>query len=354
MTQALFEPVKNATEPSVRVCSAADEQAWEAFVESTDTTTFFHRFGWRHVIAEAFGHEPYYLAAVSGNEIRGILPLFHIRSLLFGNSLISVPFCVYGGIVAVDDRATAALADAAMDHARRLGVDYLELRHQQPTLSWPAKSDLYVTFRKAISADSDANLLAIPRKQRAMIRRAGKAGLTSYCTTDTDTLYAMYSESVRNLGTPVFARGYLDLLQQQFGDDCETTIVVSGTEPVAGVMSFYFKNEVLPYYGGGTAAARKVSANDYLYWRVMCQAAERGTGVFDYGRSKVGTGSYRFKKHWGFTAEPLHYEYGLVKATEIPDLSPANPRYSLFINMWKKMPLAVAGVLGPMIARNLG
>ncbi|MBT8137534.1 MAG: FemAB family PEP-CTERM system-associated protein [Gammaproteobacteria bacterium] len=354
MTETPPDLAPDIATPDVRLCTSADEQAWEKFVGQSAAATFFHRFGWRKVIAEAFGHQPFYLAAVSADEIRGILPLFHIRSLLFGNSLISVPFCVYGGIVAQDEQAAAALADAAMDHARRLGVDYLELRHEQPVLAWPAKSDRYVTFRKAISADSDANLLAIPRKQRAMIRRAMKAELSSYQTTDTDALYSMYSESVRNLGTPVFAKRYFDLLQQQFGDDCETTIVVSDGKPVAGVMSFYFKDQVLPYYGGGTAAARRVSANDFLYWQVMCLAAERGTGVFDYGRSKVGTGSYRFKKHWGFDAEPLNYEYGLVKAAEIPDLSPANPRYSLFIRMWKKLPLAVAQRIGPMIARNLG
>ncbi|MDH3768807.1 MAG: peptidoglycan bridge formation protein FemAB, partial [Gammaproteobacteria bacterium] len=100
--------------------------------------------------------------------------------------------------------------------------------------------------------------------------------------------------------------------------------------------------------------ARVLWANDFLYWQVMCQAAQRSVRVFDYGRSKVDTGSYRFKKHWGFSPEPLYYEYGLVRATAMPNLSPTNPKYRLFINLWKRMPLPLSRLIGPFISRNLG
>lgn len=354
MAQPVPEANSQSPAPGVRLCSPADAAAWDEFTASCDAATFFHLFGWRRVVAEAFGHEPYYLLAERQGTVCGVLPLFHLRSWLFGNALISVPFCVYGGVLAIDHQAVEALAARAMELARELDVDYVELRHQEQQLSWPVKDELYVTFRKPISASREENLQAIPRKQRAMIRRAEKAELTSYTTDDTAILYAMYSESVRNLGTPVFSRKYFGLLQEEFGSRCETTIVMSDEVPVAGVMSFYFKDQVLPYYGGGTRAARALSANDFLYWQVMCRAAERGVRIFDYGRSKIGTGSYRFKKHWGFAPQPLQYEYGLVRASEIPDISPANPRYSMFIGMWKKLPLPVTRLIGPVIARNLG
>ncbi|NND60399.1 MAG: FemAB family PEP-CTERM system-associated protein [Gammaproteobacteria bacterium] len=342
------------TAVSVRRCDDSDARAWDAYVARQPDASFFHRFGWQRVIRDAFGHRAYFLVAQRDGVINGILPLVHLRSLLFGNSLISMPFCVYGGIVADDDDVREALRREGMSVARELGVDCLELRHRQRQFAdWPAK-DLYVTFRKEIADNDEENLMAIPRKQRAMIRKAQKTGLVSEVSDDLDTFYAMYSESVRNLGTPVFSRRYFDILREEFGDEVELLVVREQSTAVAAVMSFYHRDEVLPYYGGGTTRARATKANDFMYWELMRLATSRGIRVFDYGRSKQGTGSYRFKKHWGFTPEPLHYEFGLVNAAEMPDISPANPRYRMFIAAWKRLPLPVSRILGPMLARDLG
>lgn len=119
-------------------------------------------------------------------------------------------------------------------------------------------------------------------------------------------------------------------------------------------MSFYFRDEVIPYYGGGTGGARDVAGNDFMYWDLMCRAASRGVRVFDFGRSKLDVGSFRFKKHWGFEPQPLYYEYHLVKAGRVPDVNPLNPRYRLFIEGWKRLPLSVSRLLGPLLARSLG
>jgi hypothetical protein len=116
-----------------------------------------------------------------------------------------------------------------------------------------AKADLYVTFRKQIDSNLDQNLLAIPRKQRAMIRKGQKFGLRSEIDTDSHRLHRVYSESVRNLGTPVFSSRYFDELKREFGSACEFLVVTHGSQAVSAVMSFYFRDEVLPYYGGGTA-----------------------------------------------------------------------------------------------------
>ena len=353
MQPAVLEAV--ATAPvEVRVFEEGDAGAWDAFVASAADATFFHRSGWRTVVREAFGHRDLYLLAERNGEVCGILPLFHMRSLLFGNSLTSIPFCVYGGIVARDTAAAQALGERALALTRELGADCLELRHRQRQFpDWPAK-DLYVTFRKEISADDDENMQAIPRKQRAMIRKAIKAGLSAGVDTEIDVFYSMYSESVRNLGTPVFAKRYFKLLQRTFGDAVEILVVSDGATPVSAVMSFYHRDEVLPYYGGGTQRARAVKANDFMYWELMCRAARRGVRIFDYGRSKKDTGSYRFKKHWGFEPQDLHYEFGLNGIDRVPDVSPANPKYRLFIAAWKRLPVPVARLIGPHIARHLG
>ncbi len=344
----------SATSIEIRSLQPADAARWDAFVEGCAEATFFHRAGWRDVLERAFGHPTYYLYAEVGGRIQGVLPLGHIRSRLFGNALVSTPFCVYGGVAAPDPNMRAALDRAACELAQRLGVDYLELRNRVASGSARPTKELYVTFRKTIDADSEKNMLAIPRKQRAMVRKGMTAGLVSEIDTNLGRFYDIYAASVHRLGTPVFSRKYFETLQRVFGRDCEVLTVVHAGRAVASVMNFYFRDEVLPYYGGSIPEARDVAGNDFMYWEVMRRAAERGVRVFDYGRSKEGTGPYSFKKNWGFEPQPLGYEYELVRARAVPDVNPLNPKYRLFIEGWKRMPLALTKIVGPWLSRSLG
>jgi FemAB-related protein (PEP-CTERM system-associated) len=339
---------------TVRPMQVSDAAAWDAFVQSCPEATFFHRAGWREVIERAFGHRTHFLLAEADGEIQGVLPLAEINSRLFGHSLAALPFCVYGGPAASNESARYALDNAAQKLAAELRVDHLEYRNLQPFHSdWPGK-DLYVTFRKAIDVEVERNLNAIPRKQRAMVRKGIKAGLVSSVDNGTERFYLAYSSSVHRLGTPVFSRKYFRLLKAIFADDCEVLTITLDERVVSSVMNFYFRDEVLPYYGGGTVEARAVAANDFMYWEVMRRACEKGCRVFDFGRSKVGTGSHDFKKNWGFEPQPLHYEYQLVRAQQVPDHNPLNPKYRLFIKAWQRMPLTLANIIGPHIVKNLG
>ncbi len=350
----MSEPETSAGNLEIAPLSAADRAAWDAYVEAHPEGTFFHRSGWMDAIEQGFGHRCHHLLARRDGRIVGVLPLGEIRSRLFGHSLISTPFCVYGGPVADDRTVEDALIESACDLAERLGVDYLELRNRRPMRpDWPRK-DLYVTFRRRIEADDEANMKAIPRKQRAMVRKGIKAGLRSEVDADTDRLFEAYSESVRNLGTPVFPKRWFETLRQVFGDDCEILTVTREGRTLASVMSFRFRDEILPYYGGGTAEARDCKGNDFMYWEVMRRAAAQGLRWFDYGRSKRDTGSFSFKKNWGFDPEPLYYEYYLVKAGALPDVSPKNPKYRYFIALWQRLPLWLSRRLGPLLARSLG
>ena len=337
-----------------RLEESAADAAWDAYVEAHPDATFFHRAGWRQVLQKAFGHRTHYLYVEAEGAIRGLLPLAEVKSLLFGHNLASTPFCVYGGVVADDDEVRRMLLDHARELAETLKVDALELRNLRPEAGdWHEKA-LYVTFRKAISADPDENLKAIPRKQRAMVRKGIKAGLTSEEDNGWRRLYRVYSESVRNLGTPVFGARYFKLLREVFGEQCRVLMVQHQGRDIAGVMSFYFRDQVLPYYGGSLPVARRLKGNDFMYWELMRRSGEEGIRLFDYGRSKKGTGSYSFKKNWGFEPEPLHYQYHLVEARQMPEINPMNPKYRLFIEGWKKLPLPVANALGPLLARSLG
>ncbi len=342
------------SEIKISELTQANVERWDLFVQCCSEATFFHRAGWKEVIEQSFGHKTHFLFAERDGAIEGVLPLGHVNSLLFGSNLVSLPFCVYGGIAAENDEARAALQQAACGLADRLGVGSLEMRNLQPrNENWPTK-DLHVTFRKEIDADPEVNMMAIPRKQRAMVRKGIKAGLVGELDDGCDRLYQIYAESVRNLGTPVFTKKYLNNLRRIFGDACEVLMITHEGKDIAGVMSFYFRDEVLPYYGGSITAARAVKGNDFMYWDLMRRAGERGVRIFDYGRSKRGTGPYSFKKNWGFTPEPLHYEYYLVKAEAVPEINPTNPKYQLFIRAWKKLPLPVAKAIGPLLAKDLG
>jgi FemAB-related protein (PEP-CTERM system-associated) len=337
--------------------STSDESLWDAYVHAHPEGTFYHLSGWRRIFEDKLGHRAHYLMCESGGELRGVLPLVQVKSLLFGNALISCPFLVYGGPLASGDEFEKSLVERACELARELRVDYLELRNRQPLgvadSSWQ-RVNSHVTFRKDIDPDPQVNLQAIPRKQRAMIRKGENAGLTWRLDDDASSLYAAMLECKRNLGTPFFGRSYLQAIKDEFGEAVEVLTVNHGRSLVCSVMSFRFRDEILPYYGGGGDLARQYKGNDFMYWSVMEKACREGVRVFDYGRSQVDSGAYRFKKHWGFEPEALAYQYYLVAADSVPNMNPSNPRYRLAINMWKRLPLSVAGVLGPPIAKRLG
>ncbi len=339
----------------VRVLDDTTVARWDAFVDGCSEATFCHRAGWRRVIEDSFGHSCHFLFAERDDVVCGVLPLVHLNTRFFGHALVSTGFCVYGGPVATDHEARAALDDTALQLARSLAVDRLEYRHlHQPETTRPCQSDLYVTFRKGIDPDPDRNLAAIPRKQRAMVRKGLKAGLVAEQDPDPNRFFTIYAESVRNHGTPVFAKRFFASLMCVFGDSCRVSTVIAGGRAVASVMTFYFRDEVMPYYGGGLDTARDVAAFDFMYWDVMRRASEDGYKMFDYGRSKRGTGSFSFKKHWGFEAQPLFYEFELFRGTTIPEINPLNPKYRLYIAAWKRLPVRVATLVGPHLARQLG
>ncbi len=353
-----MEARESPAPPGPLVVGLLDEggmAAWDEFVLACPEATFFHRAGWKKVIEESFGHRAYFLYAERAGRLCGVLPLVHVKSPLFGNALIAGAFVVYGGPAVTETAAMAALDAKALALAEKLDVDHLEYRSRRRLHpEWAAKEDLYYTFRRAIGADPEKNLLAIPRKQRAAVRQSLKHDLKGVIEADPDRAYDLYAQSVRNLGTPVFARKYFRNLKAVFGADCEALVVEAGGRPVASLVSFFFRDEVLPYFAGGTPEARRFGAHDFMYYDLMCRAGAAGSRLFDFGRSKHDTGPFAFKKNWGFTPEALPYEFHLRKGGAVPENNPLNPKYRLFIAAWKKLPLPLANRIGPHIVRHLG
>lgn len=342
------------TDIKIKLLDDSAISRWDTYVEEAEEATFFHKAGWQKVLQQAFGHRSHYIYAEQDDEIVGVLPLAEMKSWLFGHSLVSTPFCVYGGPVGESKAVIDLLIDYACQLADQLKVDHLELRNQKRVREdWPCK-ELYFTFRRAITDNEEENLKAVPRKQRAVVRKAIKLELDANFDEHIEPFFDAYSTSVRNLGTPVFSKNYFKILKQVFPGQCDVLSIRKDGQMVSSVMSFYFRDQVLPYYGGGSVLARHLKGNDYMYWQLMCRASGRGCRVFDFGRSKAGTGPFSFKKNWGFEPLPLYYEYYLVKAKEMPELNPTNPKYAMMIKCWKKLPLKLSQLIGPLVSKYLG
>jgi FemAB-related protein (PEP-CTERM system-associated) len=339
----------------VRPFRAGDEQRWDQFVRTHASGTFFHLSGWKRVIERSFGHRTYYLIAERGPVVSGVLPLTHVKSVLFGSSLISNAFSVCGGPIAEDPETQRELEAEAVRLMETTAAPVLELRDFSASRAdWPSKKGLYASFRRPLDSSADCNLKSIPRKQRAMIRKGMRNKLKSEIDNGIERLYRVYAESVHSLGTPVFSQSYFRNLREEFSSCSDIVTVTADGQAVASVLNFYFRDEVLPFYGGGVGAARALAANDFMYWEVMRRACERGYRNFDFGRSKIGTGAFAFKHNWGFEPTPLVYQFRLSPGTPIPDLNPLNPKLAMFIAAWKRLPLSVATRLGPSIVRGIG
>ncbi|MBZ6379998.1 FemAB [Pacificimonas flava] len=334
-----------------------DPAPYDAYIERSAAATPFHRRAWGDAISAATGHRQHHLTALKAGIPVGALPLTEVRSRLFGKSLVSNGFAVGGGPLADDADALEALDGAARDLARDQDIAVVEYRAADDRHTGLArKEDVYADFVKDIASESDENLKAIPRKQRAEVRKSLKSGLRVETGSDERARaahWSMYSESVRNLGTPVFPKKLFAEILDRFGDDADILTVFHKGAPVASVLSVYHEGTVYPYWGGGVFAARQLRANEHMYWMLMEHARERGCRRFDFGRSKIGTGPYSYKKNWGFEPQPMVYEYMLLEGGEVPDLNPNNPKFALMTKTWAKLPLWLSNRLGPLIAKDL-
>lgn len=335
--------------------TSAASAEWDAFVASRPDATFFQLSGWREVVKRSFGHAcPYVISRDGTGGIDAVLPLTEIDSRLFGRFLIGNGFTVGGGPLS----ASAAGLTAVLEEAARLGrhrkVGYVELRDCPAAgPGWQAKGDLYAGFEGPIAATEADNLKQIPRKQRAVVRKALEQGFTISIERSIQPFFDLYARTLRDHGTPILPRRFYENLLTIFGESCEILTVRKDGVPTASVISFFFRDKVLPYYTGSLVEARRSGANDMMYWALMRRAVERGATIFDFGRSKIGTGPYSFKSNWGFEPRPITHQYLLLGRDTLPNLNPTNPRYAKIIAAWQRLPIPVANAISPFISRSL-
>jgi len=353
----------NAAAPlalAVRAADLADagERARiDAFVAEHPHAALFHRPHWSRAVELGCGQQAHYLVAERAGALVGALPLTEIRSFLFGNALVSVGFGTGGGILADGDAVADELACIAWKLAQRRGCPTVELRGGPLPDGWQRQEGTYASFARPLPDNAEALLAAIPKRQRAEIRRALSFSLEVSVGADRrhrDAHFRVYAESVRNLGTPVFPRRLFEAALDAFGADAEIVVVWKAGRPLAAMLSFVFKDSYQPFWGGGTAEAKAWRANDLVYFEVMRRGIDRGCARADFGRSKVGTGPWARKRIWGFAETPLVYGIRTVEGGASREVNPLSPRYRFQVAAWRKLPLWLADRLGPPIARGLG
>jgi FemAB-related protein (PEP-CTERM system-associated) len=307
-------------------------------------------------MTQSLGHALHCLAAVDAEgKIVGVLPLAQCKSALFGHHFASAPGAVEAGVIADAESISTQLIERAKQIAQGAEASHLELRQRVATTQdWPKQDQLYFSFRKTLANNDEGIMLAIPRKQRAEVRKGIAAGCKFEIDSDSARFYELYADNVHRHGTPGFSKRHFDIIKRAFGDDCEFAVVTDAKGvPLSGVLSLYFEKTIFPYYAGDVPHARDVSANDFKYYSLMTHARSRGAQVFDYGRSKLDTGPYKFKKYWGFEPVAYQYEFALFKRDSIPQNNPTNPKYARAIATWRKLPRLIVDRIGHPLARHL-
>ena len=355
MRCAAQDPVsRREGNPPLQVCELEPGryEQWDRFVIEHPHGSPFHLIAWMKSIQETFGFRPLYRVAVSGGSVRGVLPLFLVRNVLMGKVLLSSPFAVYGGILADSPEALAALRDDVRALGESLEVQYVELRNAYPEqCAGFAPITRYVTFTRAVSEDEAAILPSLEKNNRYMVQKAQKHQFAMRKSTDIGAFCELLAVTYRRLGTPSFPRRHFEALVKHFGAMIDIREVVLEGKVVAASLNFLFREQVHNFNSGSDFRYKALAPNNYLYFDLLRWAGKNGYQVFDFGRSKKGTGVFEFKRHWGTTMRELPYEVLLVRRREMPNFSPANPKFGLAIKVWQRLPLAVTKRVGPVLIR---
>jgi serine/alanine adding enzyme len=336
--------------------------AWDTFVLVHESANLYHLSGWRNVIRSTYGHSPHYLMASRNDTISGILPLIHLKSLLFGNSLVSMPFFDMGGILAEDIGIERALLDEAVRLARDLGAD-LDLRHDRPlSRLGPHAVQAPVSVNKVrmlleLPHSSEALFASLKSKLRSQIRKPIKEGLKTRIGGEEliRDFYTVFAKNMRDLGSPVHSINLIGNVLKEFRMTARIIMVYKEQTPVASGLVIPFKHTMQNPWASALREYSRLSPNMLLYWAMLEYACQRGCRYFDFGRSTPGEGTYHFKEQWGAKPEALHWYYfsrsnpagaGNAKPSEKAGFSSA-------IRIWKRLPVPVTRVFGPLIRKHI-
>ena len=355
-TLFILDPVTKTSSPTVTVLpddpsAVAD---WNSWVESRDDATIYHRAEWRDVIWRCFGQRSFYLQAAIDGRICGVLPLVRLKSLLFGDFLVSMPYLSYGGIVADDNAGYVALLRHCAELSESLGVKHCELRHVRDACDWPKRTEK-VGMQLPLFGNSEERWKALGSKRRAQIKRPIREGVESVIggAELIADFYSVLSRKYRDLGTPVYSIRWFRKILDQFPENARIFLVRMNGSVVAGSLVVADRSRLEVPYAASLREVDRLGVNMYLYWAMVEYAEDHGFETFDFGRSTIDSGTFKFKKQWGAEMVPLYWHYWLKDGGEIPVLNTSNPKYEMLINAWRRLPVWATKMIGPRIVRNL-
>ena len=331
------------------------DPACEAFVRSRPEANLCHLPAYGEYVRRAGRHEPVYLVARRGAEVRGVLPLAHVRSLIFGNRMVSHAYRNYGGPLAADDQAALALFDRAVEEATERGCETIEFRNERPlAMALTPRTDK-VCMVRPLDPDPEVVWKGLEFRMRNHVRKAEKSGVVAVDggLELLDEFYSAYTHRMRELGTPCYARSVMGAMLEVMPEHTRLFVVRMGSEPAGGGITTLFNGRAEIPYAATLTRFGKFAANNLLYWAVLRHYCRAGARLFDFGRCTPGEGTYQFKKQWGTTPVELHYQYWVRPGHRLSIASPDNPRYRRLVEIWKRLPLPLTRALGPAISRGL-
>ena len=326
---------------------------WDEFVEKNDDGTFYHLTGWKELVEKVYRFKSFYLIAKENNKITGILPLFLTKDIFFGKKLISVPFAVTGGVCGESSQAEDILIEKAIELTRKLNVDYLELRQfrEQPG-NWVMNKNYSMLLLK-LNPDTDKLWKNLQQNTRRSVRRAKEKGLEVRLESkNLDEFYELYAQGQRDFGTPIMNYKWLKDLFNNFSDHHTIATVYKDGKPIVSKFIRRFKKKVGTIFSHVLKEYRNLYPHHLLTWEIIENYSKQGYTYFDFGRTLLNTGTYKFKISWGAKPKQLNYHYYLHKAKAIPDTSHGSSKRQGLSKLWKKIPVPIANTLGPIIRRN--
>jgi FemAB-related protein (PEP-CTERM system-associated) len=331
-----------------------DAGAWATYAATAPDATVFHHPHWSRAVADVFGHTPLHLIAERGGRLVGVLPLMEVDSRLAGRLHISVPYGTYGGILAHDDNVAGALAAEAVKVAQEREARVLELRSDAAGVASFEALEGYVGFTRKLPASSEDVAGFLPKRARAAARHArDRDGVIIHHDRGLiGVVYDLYCRSMRRIGSLNYPLRFFERLLDLFGDDVWVSAATLGGRPIAGTISFVYRDTIMPYVLGADERVRCDGAANLLYWSLMECAVGAGLRRFDYGRSRAeNTGAMGFKKNQGFEPRPLGYQRYVPPGRSAPDLRASSQRFELARRLWPRLPLLVTRSAGAVLAR---
>lgn len=335
--------------------SNTDRDRWDRYVMKTNSSSCYHLTVWKGIIEKSFGHRTHYIMVEDRqNEIQGIFPLVRLKSLLFGNFMVSLPYFNYGGICTDGEESRYLLFRKAVELARDEGTRHIEMRHTDRINGLQVKTEK-VSMRLSLPEKTQDLWTSFPSKLRSQIRRPSKEGMYALIgkEEELENFYTVFAANMRDLGTPVYSKAFFENIMQAYPASCICTVYTRDREPAASGFLVGFKDTLEIPWASSLKKYNRHSPNMLLYWTALTHACEEGYTLFDFGRSTAGESTYRFKEQWGARPTQLYWHYWMRSGATMPELNPKNPKYRAAITIWKRLPLNLTKLIGPSIVKNL-